>query len=767
MKVKIFSAFAGYDAMLLSLKRLARNYPQFSFECVGYSEIDKYACIAHDALHPDIKSYGDITAVDWSTVPDFDILTWSSPCFCAGTLVFTNRGYIPIEGVKIGDMVLTHTNQFQRVIAVGSKMSDNVYRVRGMGFCDTFVTGNHPYYVRRRYRKGHQAIRMFDAPEWKSISSVTKDDFYGYAISQVEELPNWDGVIKCYGSHWDVVNELKQKFIVGDFWYLMGRYVGDGWRQSYKGTSKIVIACSKRNEESLVWALNKLGFAYSKSVERTVYKYTIVKKELCEFVKRYGMYAHGKRVDVETINLPTPLLQEFVRGYIDSDGHYDEKTDSYSTTTVSRMLAFGMQQCISKAFNCHVSMTLYHRPPTYTIEGRIVNQRDTYSLRWHTSKKRQDKAFFESKQCWMPINIAEKQTGWHLVYNLEVEDDNSYTANGAIVHNCQSVSAAGQLKGMTEGTDAASAVIWSIDRCLAVKHPKYILLENVANIVGARFIGEFNRFQDLLRGFGYKCHTKIMNAKQYGVPQNRERLFLVATSEEVDGYHFQEPFALEKRLKDVLEQDVDERYYLSADRVAGLLKSTLKERGRGNGFAFSPKTEESETANCITTREGGRKTANFIAEDAVEVVGNLYDGNPQAGRVYDPEGIAPTLRSEREGLKVKEQYLLNGDKDGCFSTLTTGHDRARNITEPKGGHKQIGVLEYDGRIVCIRRLTERELFRIMDVDEPDIDILLSAGIPKTQLAKLAGNSIVVNCLYHIFRKMFIDVENESQQTLLF
>lgn len=74
--IKIFSAFAGYDAMLLALKRLVKNYPDFSFECVGYSEIDKYACIAHDALHPAIKSYGDITAVDWSTVPDFDILRY-------------------------------------------------------------------------------------------------------------------------------------------------------------------------------------------------------------------------------------------------------------------------------------------------------------------------------------------------------------------------------------------------------------------------------------------------------------------------------------------------------------------------------------------------------------------------------------------------------------------------------------------------------------------------------------------------------------------
>jgi site-specific DNA-cytosine methylase len=128
--------------------------------------------------------------------------------------------------------------------------------------------------------------------------------------------------------------------------------------------------------------------------------------------------------------------------------------------------------------------------------------------------------------------------------------------------------------------------------------------------------------------------------------------------------------------------------------------------------------------------------------------------------------------------------------------LTTGHDRARNITEPKGGHKQMGVLEiihpltememndvisqlhqmfpkrgilvYKGQPCFVRKLSTRELYRLMDVDDIDIDILLSTDIPKTQHAKMAGNSIVVNVLYHIFKKLFIETEpEEGQQLTLF
>ena len=81
-KLKVFTAFSGYDSQLLALKRLNANYPDFDFECVGWSEIDESACCAHDALFPEIKdkNFGDITKIDWSKVPDFDLFTYSFPC---------------------------------------------------------------------------------------------------------------------------------------------------------------------------------------------------------------------------------------------------------------------------------------------------------------------------------------------------------------------------------------------------------------------------------------------------------------------------------------------------------------------------------------------------------------------------------------------------------------------------------------------------------------------------------------------------------------
>lgn len=113
---------------------------------------------------------------------------------------------------------------------------------------------------------------------------------------------------------------------------------------------------------------------------------------------------------------------------------------------------------------------------------------------------------------------------------------------------------------------------------------------------------------------------------------------------------------------------------------------------------------------------------------------------------------------------VKEVYFLNGSGE-VASTLTTGHDRAMNIIAPKGGHKQMGVLEVDGELFRIRKLTERECFRLMGVADKDIDVIKQSGISKTQLYKLAGNSIVVDCLFHIFHKMFVETKGSGQLNL--
>lgn len=89
MQVKVFTAFSGYDSQCMALDRLAARHPDFSYDLVGWSEIDRFAIQAHNLLYPQYmeRNYGDITQIDWSIVPDFDLFTYSFPCFPASLLV--------------------------------------------------------------------------------------------------------------------------------------------------------------------------------------------------------------------------------------------------------------------------------------------------------------------------------------------------------------------------------------------------------------------------------------------------------------------------------------------------------------------------------------------------------------------------------------------------------------------------------------------------------------------------------------------------------
>ncbi len=221
---------------------------------------------------------------------------------------------------------------------------------------------------------------------------------------------------------------------------------------------------------------------------------------------------------------------------------------------------------------------------------------------------------------------------------------------------CQSISQAGLQYGFVEGSGTRSSIIWNVKDALTIIRPKFAVLENVSAMVSAKFIDMFNLWQLTIEGLGYKNYSKILNAKDYGVPQNRDRIFLISIREDVDlHFYFPNPFPLTKLMKDVLEEDVDEKYFISDARLEGLNNSTKKEKDAGNGFAFKLKTRESKIANTIQTNPTGRKTDNFIIKKKLE--------------------------------------LLNGTVDGCASALTTGKDCASHITDPKGGHKQMGVKE--------------------------------------------------------------------------
>lgn len=181
---------------------------------------------------------------------------------------------------------------------------------------------------------------------------------------------------------------------------------------------------------------------------------------------------------------------------------------------------------------------------------------------------------------------------------------------------CQDLSVAGRREGIKRET--RSGLLLEVERLLndAVVgglQPKYLLLENVKNLVGKKFKPDFDLWLEKLNLLGYNNYWQVLNAKDYGVPQNRERVFVVSIRKDLDikGYKFPEKIPLDKKLKDVLEPEVAEKYYLSDETVKYYHERTRRNAEKGNGFAFKPHTKETSTAFAITTRAGSRMVDNF------------------------------------------------------------------------------------------------------------------------------------------------------------
>lgn len=149
---------------------------------------------------------------------------------------------------------------------------------------------------------------------------------------------------------------------------------------------------------------------------------------------------------------------------------------------------------------------------------------------------------------------------------------------------CQSVSNAGLQHGITEGSGTRSSIIWSTRNAIIEKKPKYLMMENVKALVSKKFIGEFRKWCMELESYGYTNYCKVLNSKDYGVPQNRERIFVVSILGEHPIFHFPEPIPLEKRLKDVLEPEVDDKYVLSDKAIEGFMKHNENHEAKGTGF---------------------------------------------------------------------------------------------------------------------------------------------------------------------------------------
>ena len=148
---------------------------------------------------------------------------------------------------------------------------------------------------------------------------------------------------------------------------------------------------------------------------------------------------------------------------------------------------------------------------------------------------------------------------------------------------CQDISTAGKQKGFIEGSGSRSSLLWECRRAIEAKRPKFLLMENVKALVQKKFMLEFQRWIDTLADLGNTSFWQVLNAKDFGIPQNRERVFMVSILGDAT-FEFPKPFPLEKRLRDVLEENVDESYYLSDVQTQRILAHCERKQSEGCGF---------------------------------------------------------------------------------------------------------------------------------------------------------------------------------------
>ena len=215
---------------------------------------------------------------------------------------------------------------------------------------------------------------------------------------------------------------------------------------------------------------------------------------------------------------------------------------------------------------------------------------------------------------------------------------------------CQDLSAAGKRKGMRKGSGTRSGLLWEVERLLkeTPELPDILLMENVPEVIGANNIDDFRLWQDFLVSKGYTNYVKVLNAKDYGVAQNRNRCFMVSLLGEYN-YHFPEPIPLTKCIDDYCEDSVDESYYINTEKAQNMIKKAIED-GR---------IEVSKTDSCPFFEPREKDTGQTEEHMEIKEIGNLKEGqqswkSPQNGRVYDVTGISPTLNTcGGGGLEVK------------------------------------------------------------------------------------------------------------------
>ena len=542
-KLTLGSLFSGSGAFELG-GMLAGIRPVFA------SEVEPFPIRVTTKRLPFVKHYGDVNSIRGDEVEPVDIITFGSPCFPAGTLVLTDKGYTEIERIEVGMRVLTHKGRWRKVTAAGSRQAETIV-LKGNHY-GLECTKNHPIYCSSE-SKIENKIRIEEEKSWIPAADM-KGRLWGVPrkIEKTQMIsPHYSGSRK----------QKPMPLMDGDFFYFVGRWLGDGWvrdgqrpgRPEGQCSGQIYLCDSYDKEDELRSIVEKVTSSYSVERCRTAIKFRFCGQVLCNWLTdNFGKYAGGKYIMPWVYTLPEEYRQAILDGLFDSDG-YRPKENEWRVTTISKKLAEGLRILGEvQGYSTTVFRTV---PCEYRmIEGRKVTQKPCYMVAFSRNASRPH--LTDAAHAWYRVRSAEPTGEVKTVYNLTVEDDNSYVADGIVVHNCQNLSIAGKRAGLDGKQSSlffqAIRIIKEMRCATDGRYPRFIVWENVPGAFssnkGEDFRAVLNAVCSVKDGGipvpgppkgkwanagcimadGFSLAWRVVDACLWGVPQRRKRIYLVA-----------------------------------------------------------------------------------------------------------------------------------------------------------------------------------------------------------------------------------------------
>ena len=466
------------------------------------------------------------------------LLTYSFPCGLPGTKIKVEDGWKNIEDVQLGEKVLTHNNRYERVAKVMTRISPDYYTIRVLGYPELKLTAEHPLYVLRDGRI-----------EWVKVKELRTSDKVCFNVN-TKSIPT-----KC-----------SDKIL-----WLLGRYVADGHINKYTYNSVNFSIAFKKEDEFLNHIPDEMRGKF-KRFKKSCWDYRIADADFQELCEECGIGSTNKRIPQWVLDLPVEQARHFFDGYMSGDGHIRDDRDKplamFSTT--SKELFLGLQMLIAKIYG--VICSCYKR-----VDNRKTTYNDNYNGQFSLSGKTVNQERI-GDQIFTPIREITYVDQETPVFNFEVENDNSYTCENIVVHNCTDISLAGTMQGMVEGSNTRSSLLWQVKRILEeLKEidalPQVLLMENVTAIHSEENRPHFKKWLNFLEDIGYSSYSSDLNAADYGVAQHRDRTFVVSLLGEYN-YKFPDPIELTKCIEDCFEDLTEEQalqYIVKSQKAYDLL----------------------------------------------------------------------------------------------------------------------------------------------------------------------------------------------------